>query len=142
MNTSTNNQLFTSIVARTIAQVAPHEMRLFQGQQDAYLQNPEQIIHKRGYDNPTSPTEKILFLAPIIHSILNEVLKMLEPKWVDGEETQGQLTLPRHALSSGKAKEIYDFAYQEACQSHLSRIKSHLVADAVLENLAPGLTRT
>jgi hypothetical protein len=137
MNTSTNNQLFTTIVARTIAQVAPHEMRLFQGQQDAYLQNPEQIIRKRGYDNQTNPTEKILFLAPIIHSIINEVLKMLEPKLLDGEETQGKFPLPRLSLSSGQAKEIYNFAYQEACQCQLSAIKSHLVADAVLENLAP-----
>lgn len=128
METRQNNQLITTLVTRMILQIAPHEMRLFQGQKEEYLRNPQQIINKRGYTSQANSHEKILFLAPIIHNILADVVSMLE------YDTQS--TLQTIKISPAKAKEIHTFAYEKAQQYQLAPIKAHLVADAVLDNLA------
>lgn len=128
METRPNNQLITTLVARMIQKIAPHEMQLFQGQTEEYLQNPQHIINKRGYGSKANSHEKILFLAPIIRNILCDVVNMLEQ---DSSENSDSLT----SLSTEKAKSIYNFAYEKACQYQLAPIKAHLVADAVLENL-------
>ena len=127
METRQNDQLITTLVTRMILQIAPHEMQLFQGQKEEYLRNPQQIINKRGFTNKVDSHEKILFLAPIIHNILADVISMLE------YDTQSALQTIK--ISPAKAKEIYAFAYEQAQQYQLGSIKAHLVADAVLDNL-------
>jgi len=127
MDTRQNNQLITTLVTRMILQIAPHEMKLFQGQKEEYLQNPQRIINKRGYTNQANSHEKILFLAPIIHNILSEVISMLEQDTLS--------TLQTATISPEKANEIYAFAYEKAQHFQLSPLKAHLVADAVLDNL-------
>jgi len=126
MNTRYNNQLITALVTRMILKIAPYEMKLFQGQKEEYLRNPQKIINKRGFSNQANSHEKILFLAPIIRSILCDVIMKLE------DETENN---NYSSLSKEKTKEIYSFAYDKACQFKLSPLKAHLVADTVLENL-------
>ena len=128
METRPNNQLITTLVTRMILKIAPHEMQLFQGQKEEYLQNPQQIINKRGYGSQTNSHEKILFLAPIIRNILCEVISMLDQEEQDEKDS-------KFSLSPDKAKSIYSFAYEKACQYQLAPLKAHIVADAVLENL-------
>jgi hypothetical protein len=135
MESSQNNQLITTLMTRMILKIAPHEMQLFQGQKEEYLQNPQHIINKRGYASKVSSHEKILFLAPIIRNILSEVLVMLEND-AHAKTNNVQSTIQTAKLSSEKAKEIYTFAYEKAQQYQLAPIKAHLVADAVMENLS------
>lgn len=139
METRPNNQLITTLVTRMILQIAPHEMQLFQGQKEEYLQNPQQIINKRGFTSKVNSHEKILFLAPIIHSILSEVISILEQKTMDGTVST-RSAIQTIKLSPEHAKEIYDFAFEKACQFQLAPLKAHLVADAVLENLTISKT--
>jgi hypothetical protein len=139
MESSQNNQLITTLMTRMILKIAPHEMQLFQGQKEEYLQNPQHIINKRGYTSNVSGHEKILFLAPIIHNILSEVLAMLN-KETATEFNNLQSVIPTVQLSSEKAKEIYTVAYEKAQQYQLAPIKAHLVADAVMENLLSSKT--
>jgi hypothetical protein len=134
METIQNNQLITTIVTRMVLQIAPHEIQLFQGQKEEYLRNPQEIINNRGYSNTANSKEKILFLAPIIHSILYEVISMLEQDRNNGN-LKGPSILQNPQLSPEKAKSTYEFAYEKACQHQLSPLKSHVVANAVLENL-------
>lgn len=122
-----NDQLITMLVTRMILKIAPHEMQLFQGQKEEYLRNPQQIINKRGFTNQADSHDKIIFLAPIVHTILADVISML------GHDTQS--TSQPIKISPAKAKEIYTFAYEKAQQYQLAPIKAHLVADAVLDNL-------
>lgn len=135
MDTIQNNQLMTTIVTRTILQIAPHEIQLFQGQKEEYLRDPQQIINNRGYTGPVNSNEKILFLAPIIHKIFYDVISMLEQDR-NNENRDGQPLLQNRRLSGEKAKTTYEFAYEKALQYQLSPLKAHLVANAVLENLA------
>ncbi len=135
METIQNNQHITSIVTRMILQIAPHEIQLFQGQKEEYLRNPQQIINNRGYTGPVNSNEKILFLAPIIHSIFYDVISMLEQDR-NNENRHEQSLLQNPKLSVEKAKTTYEFAYEKARQHQLSPLKAHLVANAVLENLA------
>jgi hypothetical protein len=111
-------------------------MQLFQGQKEEYLQNPQQIINKRGYTSQANSQEKILFLAPIIQNIVHDVIKMLEQD-VNGADEDGgdQLVMKTGQFTPEKAKKVYAFAYEKACQYQLSPLKAHLVADAVLDNL-------
>jgi hypothetical protein len=131
MHIQLNNQQITSITARMTLQIAPRELQLFQGQKEEYLRNPQQIINKRGFSNKVNTQEKILFLAPIIRSILCEVVSMLEKENILGNS----VSAPTLTRSSESAKGIYNFAYKTACQYQLSPIKAHLVADAVIDNL-------
>ena len=136
METRQNNQLITTLVTRLILKIAPHEMQLFQGQKEEYLQNPQQIINKRGYASQASSHEKILFLAPIVRNILCDVIKMLEHDAHDANgDGDGHLILQTVQFPPEKAKKVYAFAYEKACQYQLSPLKAHLVADAVLDNL-------
>ncbi len=133
MKTEQNNQLITTLVTRMIFQIAPREMQLFQGQKEEYLRDPQQIINSRGYDNKKNGQEKIIFLAPIVRSILTEVVAQLEQELADkaGHGESRRL----HFFSSLQARQIYNFAYEKACHHQLSTIKAHLVADAVLDCL-------
>lgn len=134
METTQNNQLITTIVTRMILQIAPHEIQLFQGQKEEYLRNPQEIINNRGYTSTANSKERILFLAPIIHSILYEVVSMLDQDG-NNENSKGLSTLQNTQFSPEKARSTYDFAYEKAQQHQLSPLKAHLVANAVLENL-------
>ena len=134
METRHNSQLITTLVTRMILQIAPHEMQLFQGQKEEYLRDPQQIINKRGYTSKVNGHEKILFLAPIIHSILCDVISMLE-QGTNDEKHNNQPTFQTISLTPKREKNIYTFAYEKACQDQLSPLKAHLVADAVLDNL-------
>lgn len=135
METRPNNQLITTLVARMILQIAPHEMQLFQGQKEEYLRDPQQIINKCGYTSQDNNShEKILFLAPIIHTILSDVIALLEHD-TNNKFNNTQSTLQKAHLAPEKAKSIYAFAYEKAMQYQLAPLKAHLVADAVLENL-------
>lgn len=134
-----NNQLITTLVTRMILQIAPHEMQLFQGQKEEYLRNPQQIINKRGFTSQTNCHEKILFLAPIIHNILSEVISMLG-HGTDNEPFDSQSALQAVKVAPEKAKEIHAFAYEKAQQYQLAPIKAYLVANAVLENLTSKTT--
>lgn len=132
METKPNNQLITTLVTRMILQIAPREMQLFQGQKEEYLRNPQQIINNRGYASQTNSHEKILFLAPIIHNILSDVVSMLES---DETTMDDHSCLQIVKMSAEKAKEIYAFAYEKAQQCQLAPTQANLVADAVLQNL-------
>lgn len=135
MDTRPKNQLITTLVARMIFQIAPHEMQLFQGQKEEYLRDPQQIINKRGYTSQDNDShEKILFLGPIIHNILADVITMVE-RDTNNKFSNTQSALQKANLSPAKAKSIYAFAYEKAMQYQLAPLKAHLVADAVLENL-------
>ncbi|PID86962.1 MAG: hypothetical protein CSB13_01765 [Chloroflexi bacterium] len=126
MDTKANNQLITTLVTRTILKIAPYEMKLFQGQTEEYLRNPQQIIDKRGFSNQSNSNEKIIFLAPIIRSILSDVIIKLDRELGHNDYS---------SLSIEKSKEIYQLAYDKAIQCNLSPVKAHLVADSVLEDL-------
>ena len=134
MGTGQDSQLITTLVTRMILQIAPHEMQLFQGQKEEYLRDPQQIINTRGYANKVNGHEKILFLAPIIRSILCDVISMLEQDTND-ESRNNPSAIQPVTLSSEKAKNVYAFAYKKACHYQLSPLKAYLVADAVLDNL-------
>lgn len=134
METKPNNQFITTLVTRMILQIAPREMQLFQGEKEEYLRNPQQIINNRGFTSQTKGPEKIVFLAPIIHNILSDVVSMLEP---------AEKTLDEHSflqMSAEKAKKIYAFAHEKAQQCQLTPSQAHLVADAVLRNLTASKT--
>lgn len=134
MNTDHHDQLITSLIRRMIFQIAPHEMKMFQGQKEEYLRDPQQIINKRGYSDEKTGCPDILFLAPIVRKILVDIVTFLEEE-IDPNSASSPRATPPVSLSPAQMKKLYDYAYDKAYHYQLSSLKAHRVADAVVDSL-------
>ena len=153
LNNPSQEHLVNVLARRLVPQIAPYEMKLFQQQREAYLQNPEQVLQNQIGENLG---ESMIFLTPIVLAVLNDVIcfilremkqtidcennilldtavKQAFTKIIIDEQGIGEHNL---TLTSKQCQQIHQLALDKARQYKLSNHKSKLLADTVVQSLS------
>jgi hypothetical protein len=156
MADSSENQFIADIARALVADLAPLEMPVFRANADAYFKNPGKAIQHSGEkDRPLGfgVTEAAGFLTPVALAVTGQVFTFLisEVKKSFQKESASLIQekvkelfkkgsppgkKPSITLTPAQLKEVHKVALAKAHALHLSDMRAHQLADALVSDLA------